>query len=107
VSTEICEVIITADNPEWLLDFTRSLVRDRLAACGQHVMSIRSIYRWQGAIEDEREARVAFHTRRDLVSEVIEFTKERHSYDVPCVIVLPIVDGNPDYIDWVGAETKG
>jgi periplasmic divalent cation tolerance protein len=62
VSTEICEVIITADNPEWLLDFTRSLVRDRLAACGQHVLSIRSIYRWQGAIEDEREIRVALHT---------------------------------------------
>jgi CutA1 divalent ion tolerance protein len=61
MTDQICEVIVTADNPEWLLDFTRSLVRDRLAACGQHVLSIRSIYRWHGAIEDEGEVRVALH----------------------------------------------
>jgi periplasmic divalent cation tolerance protein len=105
MTDQICEVIITADNPEWLLDFTRSLVRDRLAACGQHVMSIRSIYRWQGAIEDEGEIRVALHTRLSLVPAIIERTNSEHSYDVPAVIALPIVAGNPAYIDWVLAET--
>jgi periplasmic divalent cation tolerance protein len=105
MSTEICEVIITADNPEWLLDFTRSLVRDRLAACGQHVLSIRSIYRWQGAIEDEGEVRVALHTRLSLVPAIVERTNREHSYEVPAVIALPIVAGNPAYIDWVLSET--
>jgi periplasmic divalent cation tolerance protein len=62
MSNEICEVIITANDPQWLLNFTRALVNDRLAACGQHVLSIRSVYRWQGAIEDEGGARVALHT---------------------------------------------
>jgi periplasmic divalent cation tolerance protein len=52
----------TAGDAEWLLGLTRSLVADRLAACGQHVLSIRSVYRWQGTIEDEGEARVALHT---------------------------------------------
>src|SRR5262245_42502856 len=92
----ICEVIITADNPEWLVSFTRKLVEERLVACGQNIMAIRSIYRWQGTIEDEPEARVALHTRLDLVPRIVERTKREHSYDVPCVIAFPVVDGNPD-----------
>jgi periplasmic divalent cation tolerance protein len=71
---DICEVVITGDDPQWLLDFTRSFVRDRLAACGQHTLSIRSIYRWQGAIEDDGEARVALHTRAALVPAIVERT---------------------------------
>ena len=106
MTTDICEVIVTADNAEWLAGLTRELVEARLIACGQNISTIRSIYRWQGAIEDETEARVAFHTRVDLVPEVIERTKEKHSYDVPCIIVLPVVDGNPDYIDWIRSETQ-
>jgi periplasmic divalent cation tolerance protein len=104
--TDICEVIITADDAEWLLGFTRSLVADRLAACGQHILSIRSVYRWQGAIEDEGEARVALHTRTDLVPAIVERTNQEHSYDVPCVIALPVVAGNPAYIEWVIAQTS-
>jgi periplasmic divalent cation tolerance protein len=103
--TDICEVIITADNPEWLLGFTRSLVTDRLAACGQHVLSIRSIYRWQGAVEDEGEARVALHTRLSLVPAIVERADREHPYDVPCVIALPVAAGNPAYIEWVLSET--
>jgi len=56
--TEICEVVITADNADWLAEFTRRLVEDRLAACGQQIASVRSIYRWQGEVHDEPEARV-------------------------------------------------
>ena len=106
MTTDICEVIVTADNAEWLAGLTRELVEARLIACGQNISTIRSIYRWQGGVEDETEARVAFHTRVDLVPEVIERTKEKHSYDVPCIIVLPVIDGNPEYIDWVRSETQ-
>ena len=106
MSTDICEVIVTSDDAAWLAGLTRELVEERLVACGQNIAPIRSIYRWQGAIEDETEARVALHTRADLVPQVIARTKEKHSYDVPCIIVVPVVDGNPDYIDWVRAETR-
>lgn len=105
MSTEICEVIVTADDAEWLASLTRGLVEERLCACGQSITPIRSIYRWQGAIEDATEARVALHTRVELVPQIIERIKERHSYDVPCIIALPIIDGTPDYIEWVRAET--
>jgi periplasmic divalent cation tolerance protein len=67
VSDEVCEVIITAPDADWLAEFTRRLVDDRLAASGHIIVPIRSIYRWQGQIYDKTEARVALHTRRSLV----------------------------------------
>jgi periplasmic divalent cation tolerance protein len=103
---EVCEVIITADNADWLADFTRSLVEDRLAACGQNIASIRSIYRWEGKVQDEPEARVALHTRTSLVPEIVERADRDHPYDIPCVIALPVAGGNPTYINWVMAETE-
>jgi periplasmic divalent cation tolerance protein len=101
----ICEVIITADSEEWLINFTQSLVRDRLAACGQHIAPIRSIYRWEGSIHDDREVRVALHTRTSLVQHIVDRTRQAHSYDVPCILAIPIESGNPDYIQWVISET--
>lgn len=103
--TGVCEVVITAEDPEWLAEFTRGLVEDRLAACGHHIEVIRSIYRWDAQVHDEPEARVNLHTRLELVDRIVERTKTRHSYDVPCVFALPVVAGNPDYIDWILAET--
>ena len=103
--SDVCEVIITASDPDWLVEFTRRLVEDRLAACGQHMMQIRSVYRWQGNIEDDPEARVALHTRASLVPRIIERTNSEHPYDVPCVIALPIADGNPAYVQWILGQT--
>jgi periplasmic divalent cation tolerance protein len=100
-----CEVIITADSAEWLAEFTRALVEDKLAAAG-HNAPIRAIYRWKGGIEDQGEARVALHTRMSLVPAIVERTKASHSYEVPCVIALPILGGNPEYLAWIGQETR-
>jgi len=102
---QVCEVVITADNEEWLLAFTRALVTDRLAACGQHVTPIRSIYRWKNEIQQDSETRVALHTRVDLFPAILDRVKHQHPYEVPCVIALPITIGNPDYLDWVITET--
>jgi periplasmic divalent cation tolerance protein len=101
----ICEVIITADNQDWLITFTRSLVEDRLVACGQHFPSIRSVYRWDGRIHDDHETRVALHTRARLVPVVIDRTRQAHPYDVPCILAIPVEAGNPDYVRWVINET--
>jgi periplasmic divalent cation tolerance protein len=102
----ICEVIVTADSEEWLTSFTRSLVEDRLVACGQHIAPVRSIYRWGDTIHDDREMRVALHTRAGLVEQVIDRTRQSHPYDVPCVLALPVQAGNPDYVRWVIEETS-
>ena len=102
---DICEVVITAADAEWLAGFTRRLVEDRLAACGHQTPAIRSIYRWDGAVHDDAEARVALHTRLSLVDRIIERAGAEHPYEVPCVIALPVIAGNPAYLDWVRAET--
>ncbi|MEV4635784.1 divalent-cation tolerance protein CutA [Actinoplanes sp. NPDC049548] len=104
---DVCEVVITAADAEWLAGFTRRLVEDRLAACGQQVAAIRSIYRWEGAVHDDPEARVALHTRASLVPEIVARADAEHPYDVPCVFALPILAGNPAYLRWVLAETRG
>ena len=72
MTDDLCEVVITAPDPDWLVEFTRQLVADRLAASGHNITPIRSIYRWQGEIYDRPEARVALHTRRDLVARIVE-----------------------------------
>jgi periplasmic divalent cation tolerance protein len=103
---ECCELVVTAADADWLAGFTRTLVEERLAACGHVLGPIRSIYRWDGAVHDEAESRVALHTRRSLVPAVVARTGELHPYDVPCVIELPLRGGNPDYLRWVVAETR-
>jgi periplasmic divalent cation tolerance protein len=104
--TEFCEVVITADDVEWLAGFTRTLVEGRLAACGHLIQPIRSIYRWAGAVQDDAEARVALHTRRALLDPIVARTREAHPYEVPCVIALPLVGGHPAYLEWIAAETR-
>lgn len=102
---EIVEVVVTAASLDDMMRITRTLVDERLVACGQHLSPIRSIYRWDGAVQDEREARVALHTRASLIEQVTARVVELHPYDVPCVVALPVVGGNPAYAEWVEAET--
>jgi periplasmic divalent cation tolerance protein len=106
VDEECCEVVVTAADADWLAGFTRTLVEERLAACGHVIDPIRAVYRWQGAVHDEAEARVALHTRRSLVPAVIERTRELHPYDIPCVIALSLIGGNPEYLRWIVEETR-
>ena len=97
---------MTAADADWLAGFTRTLGEERLAACGHNLTAIRSIYRWDDAVHDEAEARVALHTRRSLVPAIVARADDLHPYDVPCVIALPLVGGNPAYLEWIGAETR-
>lgn len=104
--TECVEVVITAEDADWLAGFTRSLVGDRLAACGHHIAAMRAIYRWDGELHDDPQARVALHTRSELVPEIVARADREHADDVPCVIALPLTGGHPEYLKWVVAETR-
>ena len=104
--SEFCEVVVTAADVDRLTELTRTLVEERLAACGHVIPAIRSVYRWEGRVHDEGEARVGLHTRRALVPAIAARTAELHDYDVPCVIALPILGGNPAYLEWLAAETR-
>jgi periplasmic divalent cation tolerance protein len=106
VHEEYCEVVVTAADAEWLAGFTRTLIDERLVACGHLLGAIRSLYRWEGAVHDDPEARVALHTRRSLVESIVARATELHPYDVPCVIAFPLVGGEPAYLRWIGEQTR-
>jgi periplasmic divalent cation tolerance protein len=103
--TEHIVVLITAPNEEEAAKLAKELVADRLAACVNIIRNLRSIYRWQGKIEDGNEVLMVAKTRRDLFESLLKKVKELHSYSVPEVIALPIIAGSEDYLKWLAEET--
>lgn len=103
---ECVEVVITGPTPEWAEDLAQLLVEERLAACVHIIPEVRSVYRWEDEINDDPETRLHVHTRGDLVSALTDRVRTLHSYDVPCVLALPIVGGLPSYLDWIVANTR-
>lgn len=104
--TDYVWVYVTAKDSKQALDIGRALVEERLAACVNLLGSIRSLYRWEGRLNDAREAAFVAKTRASLVSEVSARVKELHSYACPCVVALPLAGGNPDFLSWIGEQTK-
>ncbi|MDA8391832.1 MAG: divalent-cation tolerance protein CutA [Actinomycetota bacterium] len=102
---DVCELCITAPDAEWLAGFTKALLDQRLCACGHLSAPIRSLYRWEGRLYDETEARVALHTRTALVPEILKRTTAEHPYSEPAVFVLPIEGGSRSYLQWIRDET--
>ena len=83
------------------------LVDRRLVACAQISPPVRSVYRWQGKVEFTEEVVLQLKTTVQQVDAVKQAIDELHPYDVPEVIVVPIVDGSDSYLQWVRDETRG
>lgn len=103
---ELCEVVITAPDPEWLREFTRGLVAAGLASNVHNFAPVHSTYRWAGEVHDRTEGRAALHTRRRLIPAIVQKAIKVHPYDVPSVSARPIYDGSPDYLEWIRRETS-
>ena len=99
-------VYMTAGSPEEADVLARMLVERRLAACANVIDGMRSVYWWEGTIEEGREAMLVAKTRTDLVDELTRAVKAIHSYEVPCVVAVPLEGGNPDFLNWIYDETK-
>jgi periplasmic divalent cation tolerance protein len=99
-------VITTTDSEDAAGTLARAVVAARLAACVQISGPIRSVYRWDGEVRDEREWQLWLKTAYDRVDELTEFVKARHGYDVPEVLALPVLGGNTDYLAWVTEQTR-
>lgn len=103
--TEYIIVFITAPNEKEAASLSQTIVGERLAACVNIIPSVRSIYRWQGRIEDEQEVLMIAKTKKSLFERLEDRVKELHSYAVPEIISFPLADGNEAYLDWLGQET--
>ena len=104
--TEYAVVYVTASDVEEAKRIARAVVEERLAACANIYPEIRSIYWWQGKVEESSEAALVLKTRKELVPKLIERVKQLHSYTVPCIIALPITEGNREFLEWIKSETR-
>ena len=102
---EFIVVFVTCGSEEEALKIAHSLVEERLTACVNLVSPVRSIYRWEGKIWDEKEWILFIKTQKERFEEVEKKVKSLHSYSVPEIIGLPIVEGSSSYLQWLLGET--
>ncbi|HEX8480616.1 MAG TPA: divalent-cation tolerance protein CutA [Allosphingosinicella sp.] len=104
--SEIVTVYATFASDEEARRIARTLVEERLAACANILGACRSIYRWQGAIEESEEVAALFKTGAERAAALIARLGELHSYDVPAAVVWPIAGALGSYSQWVDIETE-
>jgi periplasmic divalent cation tolerance protein len=102
----IVTVYATFANEEEARRIGRAAVEERLAACVNLLGPCRSIYRWEGVVEEAEEVAALFKTRADRAEALIARIAALHSYDVPAAVVWPIADALPAYANWVMEESK-
>lgn len=83
----------------------RGLVEGKFAACVNLIPKVSSFYRWQGKVEKSSECLLIIKTRKNLLQDVEQFVKRKHTYTVPEILFLNIDDGNKEYLNWLGANT--
>jgi periplasmic divalent cation tolerance protein len=98
-------VLVTAPTPERAAEIARAVVEERLAACGNVVPGIRSIYRWEGKVQDEAEALLVLKTTRARFEALRDRVLALHPYEVPEVIALRVEAGSSAYLAWIAQET--
>jgi periplasmic divalent cation tolerance protein len=99
-------VYVTAATEAEAARIGEAVVRERLAACANVIGPIRSFYWWEGTVQDEREALLVLKSRDELIEPLVARVKALHSYTCPCVVALAIERGNPDFLRWIGEETR-
>lgn len=103
--TDYIVILITAPCEDDAAGMAREVVDAGLAGCVTIVNNARSIYRWEGKTEDQPEVLMIVKTRRDLFDALMRRVKELHSYSVPEIIALPVLEGSGDYLGWLRGVT--
>jgi periplasmic divalent cation tolerance protein len=99
-------VYMTAKHVSEARKLGRALLKDRLAACVNILGPIESMYRWKGVLRNEKEVALIAKTTARNLDALIRRVRSLHSYEVPCVVALPIVKGNPAFLKWIEGETQ-
>jgi periplasmic divalent cation tolerance protein len=102
--TDKIVVLTTCDSEDEAERIARVLVEKRVAACVNILPNARSIYRWKGAIERAQEFVMLIKTRRDAFESLRAELSKIHSYEIPEIIALPVVDGSEAYLGWIDRE---
>ncbi|KAK7154696.1 hypothetical protein R3I93_009593 [Phoxinus phoxinus] len=93
---------VTCPNDAVARELARGIVEKKLAACVNIIPQITSVYVWQGKIEEDTEVLMMIKTRSSKIPALAEYVRSNHPYEVAEVISLPIDQGNPPYLKWIG-----
>ena len=99
--TDAVLVLVTAPSTDVAASIARAVVEERLAACGNVLPGVRSIYRWEGRVQDEPEVLLLLKTQRSSFPKLRDRILALHPYEVPEVVALPIEAGSDAYLDWI------
>lgn len=102
--TDKIVVLTTCDSQEHAESLARHLLENRLAACVNILPGAHSIYRWNEKIEQADEIVLIIKSRRDVFPQLREAIAQLHTYEVPEIIALPVVDGSEAYLTWIDRE---
>ena len=101
METDALVVLCTCPNQEEASELARCLVENRMAACVNIFPRILSIYRWQGETQDDEEVLMIMKTSDRAFPALRSWLLEKHSYDVPEILALPVAKGSSDYLEWL------
>lgn len=104
--TDKIVVFITAGSVRECKKIARKLLDEKLIACANIIPSMQSLYNWKGKIADEKECLMILKSTRELFPALQKEVETLHSYSVPEIIALPIIDGSQNYLEWL-AESVG
>jgi len=104
--TDALLVFTTLPSAEKAAELGKVLVEERLAACANLIPAVRSIYRWQGKLQDENEVLMLLKTRAENLERLKLRILELHPYEVPEVLAVPVEAGYQPYLEWLAGETK-
>lgn len=99
-------VYMTAADKSEARAIGKHLVQTGLAACVNILDQMNSMYVWKGEFQDDQEAVMIAKTSEERVQALIGAVRERHSYECPCIVTLPICDGNPDFLKWIEDQVR-
>ncbi len=99
-------IFITASSETEARRISDAVLTQRKAACVNIIPMVNSSFWWHGKLESAAESLLIVKTKASLVNEVVALVRENHSYTVPEIIALPILGGNPDYLEWIEKEVK-
>lgn len=99
-------IYTTAASAEEARRIGRRLVENGLAACVNIFPGMNSLYRWEGKVQEDAEVAMICKTTADRAAQAMDAVREAHSYDCPCMLSIPVVDGNPAFLDWIAEQVR-
>jgi len=99
-------ILVTVANKQEAEKIAQQLLKAKLIACANIINSVSSIFHWSGKIEKIEECLILMKSRRELFEEITKTVKELHSYEVPEILALPLVDGSKAYFEWMDSCLK-